>query len=359
MCPLSGDVSKPAERAPQSPIREEFDRRYLLLGTVPLAVYLIFYLILAETRNTGITFETIGTAEFAAVAHGEAKFRYLWVSAFWLFGTVSLAVIVSCAFSLYHEIPRQHRLFVLSLVVFLSVAIIGFEIVATDQSGRCWYDNMGRDLFRTTLGNMPVSIAKSGIPEGGLEHADSILSKLDMAIDTAKFLAAIALIVIGLGSILTLTRPVAGKEGAPQPSEERQTQYLADKVAVLKAYLYQGTAVFVFAVVAMMSWMFWPIDFLAGADVQAAYRDLLVGSAVLQGVGYTVGVASIYLPPAVMLRQRIRRIARQVATSDDGASVEQWLRARRLHFQPLDELRQMGAILLPALVSGVPALMNF
>ncbi len=356
---MSGDVSKPAEEAPQIPIREEFDRRYLLLGAVPLAVYLLFYLVLVETRNTGITFNAIEPGGFAAVAHGEAKFRYLWVSAFWMFGTVSLAVIVSCSFSLFRNTPRQHRLFVLSLLVFSSLAIIGFEIVTTEHWGRRWYDNMGRDLFRTTLGKMPVSIAESGIPERGVGHADSILGKLDMAIDLGKFLAAIALIVIGLGSIMTLTRPVAGKEGASQPSEEQRTRYLTDKVAVLKAYLYQGTAVFVFAVLAMMSWMFWPIVFLAGTDVQAAYRDLLVGSAILQGVGYTVGVASVYLPPAIMLRQRVRRMARQVAASKDSAGVEQWLRERGLHFQPLDELRQMGAILLPALVSGVPALMNF
>jgi hypothetical protein len=47
--------------------------------------------------------------------------------------------------------------------------------------------------------------------------------------------------------------------------------------------------------------MYWPMPFLADDATRDAYRQLVVGAAVLQGVGYSLGIAAIYLPPALLL----------------------------------------------------------
>ena len=80
----------------------------------------------------------------------------------------------------------------------------------------------------------------------------------------------------------------------------------------------------------------------------------MVGAAVLQSVGYSLGIAAIYLPPALLLRRRVVALAGE--TADDAAGAETWLREKGLETQPLDQLRQAAAMLMPVLVSILPAL---
>ena len=353
---MSDETAKPAEEGAQASVREDFDRRYLWLATVPIGIYLLFYFVLGLTRNTGISFEVVGSAEFEGVAFAETKYRYLWISAFWVSCVVSLAVIVSAFLTLFRETPQRHRAFVVWLVVVFTLAVTAYENGQVLGSGVPWYEDMGAGLYKTTLGQMPVSI---GQPFEPVAYEDSVLRMLDVGFALVKFFGTIALVIIGMGSILTLTHLVAAKEGASAPSVESRARHLSRNVALLKAYLYQGAVVFVFAVLAMISWMLWPLGFLKGDEAQGQYRDLLVGAAILRGVGYTIGVASLYLPPAVLLRQRVKRLARQALVGAEDDNVEAWLQKRGLHFQPLDELRQLAAVLLPAFVSAAPLLLNF
>lgn len=333
-------------------MREGFDRRYLLLTAVPMGVYLLFYFIIANTRNVGIEFGVIPFEQFPSVAHAEAKYRYFWISAFLVSGAVSLAVIASCVMSLYRETPPPHRPLIILLVVFIVVAIAIYESFPDFFEQKRWYEYMGEGLYEATLGKMPVT---TGLNEGPLQP---VLQKLDIGLNFVKILGATALIIIGVGSILALSHITAEKVDNPKTFTKHKTKHLARNVARLKNYLYQGSAVYVFAMIAMMSWMFWPIPFLSVDNVKLAYRELVVGSAILQGVGYTLGVAAIYLPPAVLLRHRINRMANQELVGNEAASVEEWLRERGLHFQPLDELRQVAAMLLPVAISAIPALTN-
>ena len=50
----------------------------------------------------------------------------------------------------------------------------------------------------------------------------------------------------------------------------------------------------------------------SGYEPGSPVKARMIGHpAILQGVGYTLGAASIYLPPAVLLRHRISRMANQ------------------------------------------------
>ena len=277
--------------------------------------------------------------------------------------------------SLYREMPPHRRPLIISLIVFFFVAI-GIYEAFPGREASYWYESMGKNLYWCTVGQIEVSnvdaeAAAQPVANVGDEDAatpDScvvaeppgrpvlerpVLDKLAIGIDLVKVLGAAALIVICAGSILTLSHISTGRSDDPTAASEHETRYLARNVALLKSYLYQSSAVYVFAMIAMMSWMFWPIPFVA--DVEK-YRELIVGSALLQGVGYTVAVASIYLPPAVLLRHRVHRLAHRELVDDEAASVENWLRQRGRHFQPLEELRQVAAMLLPVVISALPAL---
>jgi len=86
--------------------------------------------------------------------------------------------------------------------------------------------------------------------------------------------------------------------------------------------------------------------------------ELLVGSAIIQGVAYTLATAAVYVPPAVLLRQRVGQMVEEAITGKTAVSADKWLRERGLHFQPIEEFRQFLAVLLPTLVSMFPALIN-
>ena len=358
--------------------RREFDRRYLLLIAVPLGVYLLFYFIIGNTRNAGIVFDVIPAEQFGSVAAAEAKYRYFWISAFLVFGAVALAVVASCAMSVHRAMPPHRRPLIISLIVFFFVVIGIFETYPGREASH-WYASMGKNLYWCTVGQIEVTsdineaaaqpVAKIGDEAAAIPVrcvvADArerpalkrpALDMLNIGIDIVKVLGAAALIVIGMGSILTLSRISAESADTPTTVTERETKYLASNIALLKGYLYQSSAVYAFAMIAMISWMFWPIPFVA--DVEK-YRELIVGSALLQGVGYTVAVAAIYLPPAVLLRHRVHRMAHRELVDDEAAGVDNWLRQKGLHFQPLDELRQVAAMLLPVIISAVPALTSF
>ncbi len=101
----------------------------------------------------------------------------------------------------------------------------------------------------------------------------------------------------------------------------------------------------------MLAWMHWPLPFLASDAVRGDYRDLLVANALLQGTAYSLGIAAIYLPAAMLLRRRIADLSE--ATPD---ATPTWLSEQGLETRPLDQLRQLATMLLPAIISVLPAL---
>ncbi len=355
-----------------SAVRERFDRRYILLALAPLGAYVLLYLSIEAMRNMGIEFRTIHAFQFVEVAASETKYRYLWVSAFLVSAAVTVAVIAAAGFSLLAQTPRRDRRLVWSLIALIVGVITLYEgygvSCATPQGegppvGLCgalqndwWYESLGKDLYQETLGRLPITADPLAVPVADFE--DSALARLESALVALKFLGTLALVLIAAGSILTLTRPEAA---GPRDSAVAavQAEFLAGKVALLRRYLYLGSAAYVFAIIAMISWMLWPLPFLDGAQARSDYHQLVIGSAILQGVGYTISIAAIYLPPALLLRQRIVRLAKEAMAGHEAVEAETWLQQRGLQFRPLDELRQMGALLMPALISGLPLLMNF
>jgi hypothetical protein len=206
-----------------------------------------------------------------------------------------------------------------------------------------WYDDLGsvavgdgeaRSLFRVLFLPPPEGIAGT-----------SILHLLDTGLDVVKVLGAIALTLVGFGLVLTLAEPLR-----PEPAE-RQAARLGRDVSRQKELLQHGATVYVLAIVAMLAWMHWPLPYLADAAVRAEYRDLLVANGLLQGTAYSLGIAAIYLPAAMLLRRRIADLAETAP-----ASAPAWLHENGLETRPFDQLRETATVLLPAIIGILPAL---
>lgn len=311
-----------------------FDRRLLWLLLLPLAVYALVYVVVDQVRPSGLSFNVIASQKFADVAPTEALHRYFWLSAFLMLTTVSLAVAASAAIALFRETPPRDRRLMFGLVVMVALVIIASEVMGVAQR---WYTYLGNGLFDSIFSQIAV------------DGVGSALHVFKIGQEVIKATTAVAILLLTACLLMTLSR----RTGDLSVSERAED--LAAAIARQRVYLQQAALVYVFAVLAMLSWMYWPLPFLASDTVRTEYKDVVMGAAVLQGVVFTIGIAAIYLPPALMLRRRAEALAAGIGPS---ASVDPETRAALspLAPHPFDQFRQVATIVLPALAGLMPAL---
>ena len=344
------------------------DRRFLLLVLVPIGVYVLMAcVILPVTFPDTVTFAILDADSFASLAAAEARYRSFWVTAFLLSAAASITVAVGTSLGLWRLHLARDRQVILSLIL----AVILGSVAAETFTSR-WYDNLGqacqpskeaatieatsgdktasdeaaRDetsreactelggLFRTVFQKKPYGVAPA-----------STLHLLDTGLNVVKTLGIVALSLVGAGLILTLAEPQR------QQTPAERAARLGRDLQRQKALLQQGAAVYVLAIIAMLAWMHWPLPYLASDVVRGDYRDLLVANALVQGTAYSLGIAAIYLPAAMLLRRRIADLAENAPDATPS-----WLREQGLEAQPFDQLRQMATVLLPAIIGILPAL---
>ncbi len=171
-----------------------FDRRLLVLALLPLAIYALVYIVIDRARPTGLEFAIIDPAEFAKVAAAEGQLRYYWLSAFVLLAAVSLAVAASAAMSLYRDAPRRDRGIIFGLVSLAAVAVVGSEVMGVAAR---WYTYLGEGLFETIFSQITV----------GADGDLTLLQAFKIGQEVIKGSAAVALLLLTAGLIVTLTRP--------------------------------------------------------------------------------------------------------------------------------------------------------
>lgn len=309
-----------------------FDRRLIALAIFPIAIYLLVYAVIDHARPGGIVFATlkIDASLPIGIAVAEAKLRYFWLSAFVLLTIVSLAVAASSALSLLRDTPAKDRLLVLGITATAWILVVALEL--SDLTAH-WYVHMGDGLFQAVF---------SQISAGNI----TALQALDIGLEVSKAATAAALLLLIVCLIMTLTRAPAGA------SPKAQAEHLAHAIARQHTYLQHAALLYVFAMLSVLSWMYWPLPFMADVANTVAYRELLVGAAVLHGVAFSLGVAAIYLPPALLLRARVEHLAKHLV--DEGDAGKQIQATVASH--PFDRFREIAMMLSPALISMLPAI---
>lgn len=330
-----------------------FDRRYLFFALLPIAVYLLVYSVVDQARPTGIVFATIPVERFPSVAAAEGQLRYFWMSSFTVLIATALAVSASGAMALWRDTPAQDRRLVFGLVAIAGAAIVGVEISGAAQR---WYTYLGEGLFLSIFPKLPT------------EAGWSAFDVFKVGQELVKGSAAIALLFITAGLVMTLAEPAKSMPLA------QHIRHLAAASGRQRVYLQQAAMIYVLAVVVVVTWMYWPLPFLASDAVRADYSKLATGAVVLQGVMLSLGVAAIYLPAALVLRHRAITLrarfeaeeteeAKETAEGDTDAPPsppdKPTLAAlEQLQPHPFDHLRQLVTLILPALVSALPSFLS-
>lgn len=311
-----------------------FDRRVLWLGLVPALVYGAHNLVIVAVQEPG---PALAIANDAAREAAALRFRYLWVAAFAVSFSASVAVGIGALMMVVRYLGGADRRFALGLAALAFMLVVLAELFAT---GPRWYVFMGPDFFRQAL---------CGTAQGGPVQPSCQLDMLDLGLDLVKYAGAFALILLTLAFAATL-----GRRGTDDRAEGA---VLAAAARDQDALLYRGAVVYVLACVSLIAWMYWPMPYLADADAKARYHDLMLGAAVLQGVGYSLGIASIFLPAAFLLQNRIERL-RGIAQDGNDSEPPAWLAAIAARGNPMDQLRKTAMLLLPTFTSFLPALDN-
>ncbi|MCG6902551.1 MAG: hypothetical protein LJE68_07695 [Rhodobacter sp.] len=330
-----------------------FDRRVLLLALIPPLVYAVVNWVLIGAQSTLIAFETLprmpqGTASASLAAPRadiagaalEYRFRMFWISAFLISVSIALLVGISAALSVWRNTPRRDRGLVFGLA---ATAFGGFVIAELGFTGDRWYANLGEGLFRGLY-----STADAGAFKCRGDAACSLIAQLDTGLDLAKYSGGFALIMLTLAFAMTLSTCVG--------DDRDRANRLARSVREQQSLLYQGALVYGAAVVAMIAWMSWPLPHLTAASADA-YREVLIGAAAVQGVGFTLGIASIFLPASILLRHRAQSMAE--AEAEDTAEQQEWLKRCGFDGQIRNRAAQAAAMLLPAGVSLFPAITDW
>jgi hypothetical protein len=318
-----------------------FDRRRLWLLLVPLGIYALAYAVIDQARPAGVPFPHLEFQRWDdvpfAVAAEQAKYHYFWLSSYVVLTAVCLAVGTSAAVALRRETPRRD-----ASAVRVAVGLLVALVVAVELFGGItrWYTYLGEGLYDSIFAHVPT-----------LKHSSALAVFLNGQ-QVIKIAVAIAVVVLSACMILTLKTP------PPGDSVAQKARFLQRAMATQRNLLQQTALVYVFAVIAMIAGMYWPLPFLADDAARAAYRNLLTGSAILQGVAFSLGAAAVYLPAALLLRQWSEAVTHEAAdapSADDDT--EAALEALAVH--PFDQFRQVAMMVLPMLVSLGPLLTGF
>jgi len=304
----------------------QFDRRFFLLVLVPTLTYTLFDFVI-RNQSTEVGFELVSTVGTSAA---EVKHRFYWIAAFAGSFAVSVSVAAAAGLSAWRNLlPRDRGVAIAILALGLVVVAIG-EFIA---SGQRWYVHMGKDLYAQAFGQESAGLG--------------LLRMLDNGLNAVKFAGGFALILLTLALIATLR--------SPGGSADHQAAALSRAARQQRELLYLGVAVYVMACLTMIAWMSWPLPLLSDTS-QEEYRHMRLGATVLQGVGFSLGIAAIYVPSALSLRQRALTTAEAQTSSSE--EFRAWLQDKGFEITPLDQLRQIGAILMPTAVGFMPALGN-
>ena len=260
--------------------------------------------------------------------------HYYWLSSYVVLLAVCLAVSCSAGLALWRETPAAHRRTVGLCVVGLVALVIVVEFYCDVTR---WYQYVGKGLYDAIFHNFAA-----------LNHPSALKLFLDGQ-QVIKIAVAVAVIVLSASMILTLKTPPESASAA------EKARFLKHAQNMQKNYLQQTALVYVFAVIAMMAGMYWPLPFLTGEGTTEAYKELLTGSAIMQGVTFSLGAAAVYLPAALVLRQWSEQMTAALMHQPSiDKNTEKAIEA--LSANPFDQLRQVAIMIMPILVSLTPLL---
>ena len=141
-------------------------------------------------------------------------------------------------------------------------------------------------------------------------------------------------------------------------AEDTEGKALARRMRLLRTTLYAGAAALVVSVVRLSVMLNWGGSFLPAADTAAGKQvsTLVTGIVTALGIYYTILLAAIYLPAAMVLRSRALSLAD--VNGQPPEKQDEWLKARGLALTYTEYVPRLVAIIAPLLAAPVGSLVK-
>ncbi len=279
----------------------------------------------------------------------EAVGRYRFLAASWFFAALAVLAVAVLARSLARPMERQTRVatIVTTMVVFLVALTPTIQQFASSTTPRIYYQ-VGKTVFETTLakGSLPGCLNANETWLLGTCGESPVFSMFQRVLDIVNALAGLSVGALIAGMILCLA-------SSDSNDIEERAEELAANMHQMRQQLYLSSLILTFGMFFASSWMYWPMPLIADSG-KAAYGSLVKASALFTGTYFCLLMLSFFLPVALVLDSRVKRLAEQArgcAKTEDTFDIADWKTTHGLKEGTGEVLRAGFALVAPILAS--------
>jgi hypothetical protein len=134
---------------------------------------------------------------------------------------------------------------------------------------------------------------------------------------------------------------------------EEEAAQLARNLQQMRRQLYLSSLILTFGMFFATSWMYWPLPLIQPAE-QAAFSSVVLAAALFIGTYFCLLILSFYLPVALILDGRVRKLAERAEQSiqaGDALDADDWRASHGLKDGGMDYIRAGFALTAPILAA--------
>jgi len=321
--------------------------RYFAIVLVPISVFLLNVLI----TNHLIAADPNVPPEILMDERPwlEAVGRYRFLAATWFFVALALLPVALLIRNLMRPTIRETRLAAIATLVAITLLAITPVVQQNmnPESARI-YHRLGSAVFEAALsqGSLPGCNGLEDHWLFGQCGENPVISMFNRILDIVNVFAGFAVGSLVVGMILCL------ETGDGKNSEDAAAQ-LSKNLQQMRQQLYLSSLILTFGMFFATSWMHWPLPMVSGAE-RADYGSLILASALFTGTYFSLLLLSYYLPVAVILDGRVKRLAElaaQDAETGKAFDINDWRASRGLKEGASDYFRAGFALTAPILAA--------
>ncbi len=287
----------------------------------------------------------------------EAVGRFRFLAASWFFASLAVLAVAMLVRNLMRPTDRTTRIAAIAttLAVFALAVLPTIQQYSTATTPRI-YHQIGKAVFETALskGTLPGCLEPDDYWLLGRCGDIPVFTMFRRVMDIINAIAGLSVGALIAGMILCLST------GEGETVEETADE-LGRNLRQMRQQLYLSSLILTFGMFYASSWMYWPLPLVA-ESAKASYSALVTASALFTGTYFCLLMLSFYLPVALILDGRIKklsRVASRVAKTGDAFDVEGWKASYGLKEGTGDFLRAGFALVAPILASFAGGITSF
>ena len=271
---------------------------------------------------------------------GERRARLLWQTSVVILVVISLAAVCISLWMIWASTTGRDRRTLLLVLAGLAATMIVFM----------WDNDVSLEYMRKSVLEPTVGAALRASESSFSLDVFALLRRFTNSLST---LATIALVF----AIVATTQ----LQGAPDRDAgfEQRARHLSEQVKRLHVLLYTSAAVLVAIILSMGSWLLWPVSVAGSPELETHLLDVASGIGLFWGVSFTLVLAAAYLPSALSLNTRIRKLRSLEFSTEVAPTAEQRQSAMArfgLNESIFVQVVRLTAILSPMFSGALPFL---